>query len=131
MRLPEAILITLLSAINPITEKPEAIEINNVSITAYCYGTRTASGQRVREGHIALSRGIVKAHKVKFGDTVVVHGIGTYDFQDLMPPQWTHPKCDIYIKDKRAATIFGLKRNLKITIIKRKRITTCEKLVKK
>ena len=67
-----------------------------VTVTAYHPGVTapgspkgiTASGQRVSEGMLAVSRDVEKALNLDFGDRVMLHGLGVFDFQDRM-----HARC--------------------------------------
>jgi 3D (Asp-Asp-Asp) domain-containing protein len=99
----ELIILALLLTSNPgpaQTIGPEApkpvVKVKAVA-TAYCLrGNHTASGKVVYRGCIALSRCLVKRLKAHFGDLIVVEGIGTFVFDDLMPPKWQHPRVDIH-----------------------------------
>lgn len=96
------LILTLLLTSHPGPGQPigphrqETVRIKAVA-TAYCLkGQRTASGKIVYPGCIALSRGLVKRFNAKFGDLVVVEGIGYFVFDDLMPPKWKYPRVDIH-----------------------------------
>src|SRR5437870_4701440 len=82
-----------------------------VTATAYSSGTITASGLRVRPGHIALSRDVEGLLHARFGDAIVLEGIGTFEFQDRMPWYW-HRRVDLYLPPKSRAMQFGIKRHV-------------------
>jgi 3D (Asp-Asp-Asp) domain-containing protein len=88
-------------------EKRECLGV--IAATAYFHGKFTASGIRVRVGHIALSKDLREKFKPKFGDKIILEGIGEFEFQDHMPPQWSK-KCDIYFNNLQKALEFGKKR---------------------
>jgi 3D (Asp-Asp-Asp) domain-containing protein len=86
-----------------------------VKVTAYtptrdqCDDTPliTASNQRVRDGIIALSRDLEEEFRLEFGDTIVLEGIGVFEFQDRMHPRWTR-KVDIFMWERQEALEFGV-----------------------
>lgn len=87
------------------------VPVGVVSTTAYCSGTTTASGIRVRQGHIALSRDLVRKLGARYGDKVYIQGHDCpYEFQDLMPPQW-HNRMDVYM-NRVDAVKYGLKKRM-------------------
>ncbi len=55
-----------------------------VKVTAYCHPGRTASGIRVQDGILALSRDLEYTLDMSFGDQVKLDGLGIYSFQDRM-----------------------------------------------
>lgn len=77
-----------------------------VTVTAYSRGTVTASGVRVRVGHIALSRDVEHALGAHFGDRIQVQDIGTFIFYDRMPWYW-HRRVDVYMPSRVKALQFG------------------------
>src|SRR5207244_13659109 len=83
----------------------------SVTATAYSSGKITASGLRVRPGHIALSRDVERVLHAKFGDFVTLEGIGTFEVQDRMPWYW-HRRVDLYLPPKSRAMQFGIKRQV-------------------
>jgi 3D (Asp-Asp-Asp) domain-containing protein len=99
-----------------------------VKVTAYSASPRetqgdpwvTASGKRVRPGIVALSRDLERLLGVKFGDLVVLKGLGTFVFADRLA---RHKKrqVDIYIPSRKAARAFGVKRTS--LTVKKKRPT--------
>lgn len=95
-----------------------SVTMSVVTVTAYhpgVYGGKgvpqgmTASGQRVAEGMLAVSRDVERSLNLGFGDRVLVHGMGVFDFQDRM-----HPRCkqkvDVFMKTKKKAVKFGVRR---------------------
>ena len=57
-------------------------------VTAYSHiemgNDITASGKKVKEGYVALSRDIELEYGLKFGDKIKIAGLGTFEFQDRM-----------------------------------------------
>jgi 3D (Asp-Asp-Asp) domain-containing protein len=90
-----------------------------VTVTAYhpgvyCVGSRkgiTASGQRAQEGMIAVSRDVERNLNLNFGDRLLLHGLGVYDFQDRMARR-CRSKVDIFMKCKKKARHFGVRRHV-------------------
>ena len=89
------------------------VTISIVSVTAYhhCPGSKgiTSSGRRVKVGMIALSRDLERNLNMEFGDRVLLHGMGIFEFQDRMASRWTK-KADIYLSNQGKAINFGVKR---------------------
>jgi 3D (Asp-Asp-Asp) domain-containing protein len=89
------------------------VTMSIVTVTAYhhCPGSRgiTSSGCRVRTGMIAVSRDLERNLSLDFGDRVLLHGMGVFEFQDRMAPRW-RKKVDIYVDNQRKARRFGVKR---------------------
>ncbi|MEJ2672908.1 MAG: hypothetical protein P8168_12065 [Deltaproteobacteria bacterium] len=110
-----AILITCLLAVAVLAcPRPTmCVTMSIVTVTAYhhCPGSRgiTASGKHVRRGMIAVSRDLESNLHLKFGDRLLLHGMGVYDFQDRMASRW-HKKVDIYMDCQSKARRFGVKR---------------------
>ncbi len=75
----------------------------------------TASNKKVRAGIVALSRDLEKKLKVKFGDFVVIEGIGTYDFQDRTSRK-LKLTADIFMWTKEEAMEFGRKQTRIYTV---------------
>jgi 3D (Asp-Asp-Asp) domain-containing protein len=71
----------------------------------------TASGERVQEGMIAVSRDVERNLNLNFGDRVLLHGLGVYDFQDRMARR-CRSKVDIFMKCKKKARHFGVRRHV-------------------
>jgi len=90
-----------------------SVTMSIVSVTAYhhCPGSKgiTSSGRRVKVGMIALSRDLERNLNMDFGDRVLLHGLGVFEFQDRMAARWTK-KADIYLSNQGKARKFGVKR---------------------
>ena len=67
----------------------------------------TASNQRVHNGIIALSRDLEEEFELKFGDRIILEGLGEFEFQDRMHPKWER-KVDIFMWNKKEAIEFGV-----------------------
>jgi len=67
----------------------------------------TASNKHVRPGIVALSRDLEYEFCFKFGDTVVIEGIGCFVFEDRMNKRWTR-RVDILMFSMKAARKFGV-----------------------
>ena len=93
------------------------VTMSVVTVTAYHPGVTapgspkgiTASGQRVAEGMLAVSRDVERNLNLGFGDRVLLHGMGVFEFQDRMHPRMKN-KVDVFMKSKRKAVRFGVKR---------------------
>jgi len=93
------------------------VTMSIVTVTAYhpgvyCPGSRkgvTASGAKVREGMIAVSRDVERNLNLDFGDRVLLHGLGVFDFQDRMAGR-CRSKVDIFMNCKKKAIRFGVRR---------------------
>ena len=89
------------------------VTMSIVSVTAYhhCPGSKgiTSSGRRVAVGMIALSRDLERNLNMEFGDRVLLHGMGVFEFQDRMALRW-NKKADIYLNNQCKAMNFGVKR---------------------
>jgi 3D (Asp-Asp-Asp) domain-containing protein len=88
------------------------VTMSIVTVTAYhhCPGSRgiTSSGKRVQRGVIAVSRDLERNLHLGFGDKVLLHGMGVFEFQDRMASRW-HKKVDVYLDSQRKASRFGVK----------------------
>jgi 3D (Asp-Asp-Asp) domain-containing protein len=88
-----------------------------VTVTAYSYSggmppyNITASGQTVKEGMMAVSRDVERNLSLQFGDRVLLHGLGVFDFQDRMASRWTL-KADVFMQTDGKARRFGVKRHI-------------------
>jgi len=82
-----------------------------VKVTAYCHPGRTASGIRVQDGIVALSRDLERQLAVQFGDQINLEGLGTYSFQDRMA-SYKRMQADIWMPGRSQALRFGVKRNI-------------------
>ncbi|MBW1991361.1 MAG: 3D domain-containing protein [Deltaproteobacteria bacterium] len=99
----------------PQTTKAESMSI--VTVTAYSYSGGqypqhiTASGRRVKEGMVAVSRDLERRLKLNFGDRVLLHGLGVFEVQDRMAPSQRR-KVDVFMKSSAKARRFGVKRRI-------------------
>ncbi len=96
------------------------VTMSIVTVTAYhpgvyCPGSGptgiTASGEKVREGIIAVSRDVEQNLNLGFGDRVMLHGLGVFDFQDRMASR-CRAKVDIFMNCKQKAIRFGVRRHV-------------------
>ena len=93
------------------------VNMSIVSVTAYSYSggqypyNITASGKRVKEGMLALSRDVERDLRLSFGDRVLLHGLGVFDFQDRMASRWIQ-KADVFMHSDHKARRFGVKRHI-------------------
>ena len=89
------------------------VTMSIVTVTAYhhCPGSKgiTSSGQRVKTGMIAVSRDLERSLSLDFGDRLLLHGIGVFEFQDRMAERW-NKKVDIYLDSQQKAKRFGMRR---------------------
>lgn len=93
------------------------VTMSIVTVTAYhpgvyCPGSPkgiTASGRKVSEGMVAVSRDVERYLNLDFGDRVLLHGLGVFDFQDRMALR-CRQKVDIFMRCKQKARRFGVKR---------------------
>ena len=89
------------------------VTMSIVTVTAYhhCPGSKgiTSSGRRVKVGMIALSRDLERNLNMNFGDRLLLHGMGIFEFQDRMAPRW-NKKADVYLDNQGKARNFGVKR---------------------
>lgn len=94
-----------------------SVTMSVVTVTAYHPGVTapgspkgiTASGQKVSEGMMAVSRDVERSLNLNFGDRVLLHGMGVFDFQDRMHPR-CKKKADVFMKSKKNAVKFGVRR---------------------
>ena len=68
-----------------------------------------ASGQKTYPGVIALSRSLERDLGVRFGDIIIIEGVGEFVFKDRMPPRWKNYRVDIYYPTLRQCRVFGVK----------------------
>jgi|UniRef100_A0A7V6A697 3D (Asp-Asp-Asp) domain-containing protein len=91
------------------------VNMSIVSVTAYSYSggappyNLTASGKRVQEGMLALSRDVERDLQLSFGDRVLLHGLGVFEFQDRMASRWKQ-KADVFMHSDYKARSFGVRR---------------------
>jgi len=96
-----------------------SVSMSIVTVTAYhpgVYGGHaqrgvTASGMRVKEGMVAVSRDVERTLSLDFGDRVLLHGLGVFEFHDRMNSR-VRQKVDIFMKCKKKARRFGVKRHV-------------------
>jgi 3D (Asp-Asp-Asp) domain-containing protein len=95
-----------------------SVTMSVVTVTAYhpgVYGGKgvpkgmTASGQMVAEGMLAVSRDVERSLNLGFGDRVLLHGMGVFQFQDRMHPRLKQ-KADVFMTTKKKALKFGVRR---------------------
>ncbi|MEW6657150.1 MAG: hypothetical protein AB1424_00680 [Thermodesulfobacteriota bacterium] len=95
-----------------------SVTMSVVTVTAYhpgVYGGKgsrqgyTASGQKVSEGMMAVSRDVERSLNLNFGDRLLLHGMGVFDFQDRMHPR-IKKKADVFMRSKKNAVKFGVRR---------------------
>jgi 3D (Asp-Asp-Asp) domain-containing protein len=82
-----------------------------IKVTAYCHPGKTASGIRVQDGILALSRDLEYNLDMRFGDQVKLEGFGTYSFQDRMA-HYKRNQADIWMPCRSQAVQFGVKHNI-------------------
>ncbi len=93
------------------------VSMSIVSVTAYSYSggqypyNITASGRQVQEGMVAVSRDVERDLGLSFGDRVLLHGLGVFEFQDRMASRWTL-KADVFKQSDHKARSFGVKRQI-------------------
>jgi 3D (Asp-Asp-Asp) domain-containing protein len=87
-----------------------------IKVTAYCHPGRTASGLRVQDGILALSRDLEYNLDMRFGDTVKLEGFGTFSFQDRMA-SYKVRQADIWMPCRSEALRFGVKHNVMLVKI--------------
>lgn len=78
-----------------------------------------AANQIVKVGSCAVSRDLIEILQLNFGDLIILKGVGTYEYLDVMGPQQKR-KVDIFFKKKQKAEDFGVLENINMTIIRRK-----------
>ena len=94
------------------------VTMSIVTVTAYHPGVYdpstgrkgvTASGERVVEGIVAVTRDVEQSLNLEFGDRVLLHGLGVFEFKDRMAAR-LHKKADIFMDCKQKALRFGVRR---------------------
>jgi 3D (Asp-Asp-Asp) domain-containing protein len=94
-----------------------SVKMSIVSVSAYSYNggsypnSITASGKRVKEGIVAISRDVERSLNLDFGDRVLLHGLGVFEFQDRMASRW-RLKADVFMHSNNKARRFGVKRHI-------------------
>jgi len=94
-----------------------SVTMSIVTVTAYhpgvyCVGSPkgvTASGQKVKEGMVAVSRDVERGLNLDFGDRLLLHGLGVFEFQDRMASR-CRKKVDIFMDCRQKAVRFGVRR---------------------
>ena len=90
-------------------DQPRNTKTVTITATAYCLPGKMANGQKTHAGVIALSRSLERDLNVKFGDIIIIEGVGEFVFKDRMPPRWKHYRVDIYYPTLRQCWVFGVK----------------------
>ncbi len=91
-------------------KKEIKVPIGLITTTNYCLKGFTAADVKAKPGHIALSRDIVKKHKLKFGDAIYLEGEGEpYEFMDTMPPRWNR-HADLFSRKCKTAKEYGVQK---------------------
>lgn len=74
----------------------------------------TADMTLSRVGILAVSRDILYELGIEYGDTVILEGYGVFKVHDTMNKRFRR-RVDILMGNKRAAELFGIKRDVKLT----------------
>ena len=104
-------------ALGLVPQATMGVSMSIVSVTAYSYSggqypyNITASGRRVQEGMVAVSRDVERDLNLNFGDRVLLHGLGVFEFQDRMASRWTL-KADVFMHSDQKARGFGVRRQI-------------------
>jgi len=94
-----------------------SVSMSIVTVTAYSYNGGagrhgiTASGRKVREGMVAVSRDVERTLNLAFGDRVLLHGLGVYEYQDRMAGRM-RKKADVFLNSDHKARRFGVRRQV-------------------
>jgi 3D (Asp-Asp-Asp) domain-containing protein len=112
-----AILLLIGAGVLTLPRPTISVTMSIVTVTAYhpgayCHGSPkgvTASGHKVREGFVAVSRDVEKNLNLDFGDRVLLHGLGVFEFQDRMASR-IRKKADIFMDSTKKARRFGVRR---------------------
>jgi 3D (Asp-Asp-Asp) domain-containing protein len=111
-------IVIIVGGVTLLPQPTMCVTMSIVTVTAYhpgvydpCTGKRgvTASGLRVHEGFVAVSRDVERSLNLGFGDRVLLHGLGVFEFQDRMAAR-CRKKVDIYMDCTRKARRFGVRR---------------------
>lgn len=100
-----------------VPQSTKSVTMSIVTVTAYCYNGGqyphdiTASGRKVREGMVAVSRDLERSLKLDFGDRVLLHGLGVFEVQDRMASR-QRKKVDVFMNSNKKARRFGVKRHI-------------------
>jgi 3D (Asp-Asp-Asp) domain-containing protein len=111
-------IVVIMAGITMLPQRTMCVTMSIVTVTAYhpgvydpCTGRKgvTASGHKVKEGMVAVSRDVERSLNLGFGDRVLLHGLGVFEFQDRMAAR-LHKKVDIYMDCTSKARRFGVRR---------------------
>lgn len=108
------IILSFMSLVGLILIRPQptvCLSMAVVKVTAYAHPGRTASGVRVQDGIVALSRDVEQLLDLKFGDEVRLEGLGTFSFQDRMAGH-KRRQADIWVQRPGKAFKFGVRHNV-------------------
>lgn len=112
MKITILLVIAVLSAVVFGTPQPTiSLSMAVIKVTAYCHPGKTASGIRVQDGILALSRDLEHNLDMRFGDNVKLEGFGTFSFQDRMA-SYKRQQADIWMPGRSEALRFGVKHNV-------------------
>lgn len=75
----------------------------------------TASNKMVSVGYVALSRDLEEDFGYKFGDKVVIQGMGVFEFQDRMHARKKR-QIDIFMWEKQEALKFGVRTGILVPL---------------
>jgi 3D (Asp-Asp-Asp) domain-containing protein len=95
----------------------QSVTMSIVTVTAYSYNggqhphNITASGRKVKEGMVAVSRDLERTLNLDFGDRVLLHGLGVFEVQDRMASR-QRKKVDLFMNSDSKARRFGVKRHI-------------------
>jgi 3D (Asp-Asp-Asp) domain-containing protein len=104
-----------LAALIMMPRHTQSVTMSIVTVTAYSYAggqyphNITASGRKVKEGMVAVSRDLERNLKLAFGDRVLLHGLGVFEVQDRMAAS-QRKKVDVFMNTDSKARRFGVKR---------------------
>lgn len=73
----------------------------------------TADMTPSRIGLLAVSRDLLQWMGLKYGDVVMLEGIGVFNIHDTMHPRWTS-RVDILHASPEAARLFGIRKGVKL-----------------
>ncbi len=112
MKLTMVLFILALGALVFCTPQPTiSLSMAVVKVTAYCHPGRTASGIRVQDGILALSRDLEYNLDMQFGDQVKLEGLGIFSFHDRMA-SYKRRQADIWMPGYSEAMRFGIQHNI-------------------
>lgn len=112
-----AIFFLLGLAVLMMPQPTKSVTMSIVTVTAYSYSGGhpphgiTASGRKVKEGMVAVSRDLERNLNLGFGDRVLLHGLGVFEFQDRMAAS-QRKKVDLFMQSDSKARRFGVKRHI-------------------